>query len=81
MPREMLNGKVMASAIGTYNPGLALGAASFMAAGTAMYEALAARIENIKRLEGSLVTRLLMSAAAIPFISGITIAKTTVNQP
>ena len=36
MPNVMLNGKVTASAIGRNNPGLALGTAIFMAAGTAM---------------------------------------------
>lgn len=44
-----LKGKVTASAMGTYNPTLALGAAIFMAAGTAIYEALAANIDSIKR--------------------------------
>jgi hypothetical protein len=32
----MLNGKVIASAIGIYNPGFAFGAANFIAAGTAI---------------------------------------------
>ena len=36
MPKVMLKGKVIAKAIGMYKPGFALGAANFMAAGTAM---------------------------------------------
>lgn len=36
MPNVMLNGKVTAKAIGKNNPGLALGTAIFMAAGTEM---------------------------------------------
>ena len=36
MPKVILNGKVMANAIGMYKLGFALGAASFIAAGTAM---------------------------------------------
>ena len=47
MPIVILIGKVMARAIGINRPGFDFGAAIFMAAGTAMYEALAANIENI----------------------------------
>jgi hypothetical protein len=36
----------MAKAIGTYNPKLALGTANLIAAGTAIYEALAGNMEN-----------------------------------
>ena len=51
----MLNGNVTPNAIGTYKPGSAFGAAKRMAAGTAMYEALAANIENINLLPISCV--------------------------
>ena len=43
----MFTGKVTANAIGKNSPGFASGTAIFMAAGTAMYEALAAKIANI----------------------------------
>jgi len=36
IPKVMLKGKVIANAIGKNKPGLALGTAIFMAAGTAM---------------------------------------------
>jgi hypothetical protein len=36
MPRVMFSGKVIARAMGIYNPGLAFGTAIFMAAGTAI---------------------------------------------
>ena len=52
----MFIGKVMAKAMGKNKPGLAFGAEIFIAAGTAMYEALAARTANIKRFEMSGVT-------------------------
>ncbi len=42
----MFTGNVIASDIGIYKLGLALGAASFIAAGTAIYEAPAANIEK-----------------------------------
>ena len=45
----MLIGNVTASAIGMYKPGFAFGSEILMAAGTAMYEALAANIESNKR--------------------------------
>ena len=54
-----------------YNPGSALGAASRMAAGTAIYEALAARMANIKRLAGSRVINWLKKAVKQPFTAGI----------
>lgn len=44
-----LIGKVTPIAIGTYKPGLACGTDIFIAAGTAIYEALAARIANKNR--------------------------------
>lgn len=73
IPSEMLKGKVIASAIGTYSPGFAL--VSFQ------QDALAAKIDKIKRLDGSEVTKLLMSAAAMPLTNEIAIAKITGNQP
>ena len=45
----MLKGNVKPSAIGIYNPGSAFGATNLIAAGTAIYDALAARIEKINR--------------------------------
>lgn len=51
----ILTGNVMANVIGRYKPGLEFGIAIFIAAGTAMYDALAARILKIKRLETSAV--------------------------
>ena len=81
MPRVILNGKVTAKAIGKNNPGLAFGTVIFIAAGTAIQEALAARIANINRLETSLVTKELMYAVMHPFISGISIAKRKGNHP
>lgn len=56
IPTVMLKGKVTPKAIGTYRPGSAFGAAKRIAAGTAIYEALAASIANIKRLPISFVT-------------------------
>jgi hypothetical protein len=55
-PIVKLNGKVSPKAMGKYSPGSALGAASFIAAGTAMYEPLAANTESIKRSALELVT-------------------------
>lgn len=51
----MLIGKETARAIGKYKPGLAFGTAIFIAAGTAMYEALAARIASMNLLPTSCV--------------------------
>jgi hypothetical protein len=65
----MLKGKVSPNAIGMYSPGSAFGAASFIAAGTAMYEALAASIAKINLLPISCVTRLLAKAITQPFKS------------
>jgi hypothetical protein len=56
IPNVMFNGKVIAKAIGIYKPGLALGAAKRMAAGTAMYDALAANTANINLFATSCVT-------------------------
>ena len=50
IPKVILNGNVIAKAIGRYKLGFAFGTAIRIAAGTAMYEALAANIANNKRL-------------------------------
>ncbi len=57
IPKVMLKGNVTASAIGKKIPGFALGTAIFMAAGTAMYDALAANTEKMKRFPISAVTK------------------------
>ena len=44
----MLNGNVIAKAIGTNKLGFASGSDNLIAAGTAMYEALAQSTENIR---------------------------------
>jgi hypothetical protein len=77
----ILIGKVIASAIGRKSPGFAEGTETFIAAGTAIYEALAARIPNMNRLEISSVTNPLRYANTQPFISGMISAKNTGNQP
>lgn len=56
MPTVMFIGKVTANAIGKNKPGFALGAEIFMAAGTAIYEALAARTPKINLFVTSSVT-------------------------
>ena len=77
----MLMGKVTASAMGKKRPGFAFGTDIFIAAGTAIYDALAAKMANIKRLEISCVINLLMRANRQPLISGIVTAKRSGNQP
>ena len=77
----MFTGKVIASAIGKKSPGLALGTEIFIAAGTAIYDALAARIAKIKRLEVSCTTTELKYAITHPLMSGIKIAKIKGYQP
>ena len=77
----ILIGKVTASAIGKKSPGLALGAEIFMAAGTAIYEALAASMANINRLLMSGVTKALNQAIRLPLINGMKMAKIIGNQP
>ena len=56
IPKVMLKGNVTAKAMGKKIPGFAFGTAIFIAAGTAIYEALAARTAKIKRFPTSLVT-------------------------
>lgn len=77
----MLKGNVIASAIGMYKLGLALGTAIFIAAGTAMYEALAARIAKSNRFPVASIKKPLSRATIIPLNRGIAMAKTRANHP
>lgn len=77
----IFTGKVTAKAMGKNKPGLAFGTEIFMAAGTAMYEALAANTANINLLVISAVTYLLKKANKQPFISGIITANKNGNAP
>ena len=77
----MFMGKVIASAIGKKSPGLALGTDIFIAAGTAIYDALAAKIANINRLLTSCVTIELNNATVHPLMSGMITAKIKGNHP
>lgn len=77
----IFTGKVTASAIGKKRPGFAFGTEIFIAAGTAIYEALAAKTANMKRLVMSSVTKELNMAIIEPLISGIKIAKIVGNHP
>ncbi len=77
----MLIGKVTASAIGRSSPGFDLGAEIFIAAGTAIYEALAARVANMNLFATSLVMGALTKATMLPFTSGINIENKIGNQP
>ena len=77
----MLIGKVTARAIGRYSPGSALGTDIFIAAGTAIYDALAASTAKINLLDTSVVTNPLKVANTHPFINGIMIAKAKGNIP
>jgi len=81
MPIVMFIGNVTASAIGKNNPGFAFGVVIFMAAGTAMYDALAANMAKMNLLPTSWVTYELTIANRQPFISGIIIANAIGNQP
>lgn len=77
----MLNGNVKPNAIGIYSPGSDFGAASRIAAGTAIYDALAVKIAKIKRLPSSVVTNLLNNAIRLPLSSGIKSANAVTNHP
>ena len=77
----MFTGKVTAKAIGRNNPGLAFGTVIFMAAGTAIYDALAARTAKINRLVISDVTKELSMAKIQPFNKGIIKANRNGNNP
>lgn len=77
----ILNGKVIAKDIVRYMLGFALGTESRIAAGTAIYDALAQSIENIK---ASFLSKKSIFERIIPiiaFIKGITIAKIVRNTP
>lgn len=77
----MLNGKVMASAMGKYKLGLAFGAAMRIAAGTAIYDALAAKIANKKRSPPLVRKKPETFAIKIPFKIGTNMANSSANQP
>lgn len=81
IPMVMFTGKVIASAIGRKSPGFALGTVIFIAAGTAMYDALAAKMANINLLLMSFVINALKSANIVPLINGINIANKMGNEP
>ena len=81
IPRVMLKGNVTARAMGMYNPGLAFGTANRMAAGTAIYEALAAKMANRKRFPVSIVTTFDTMATKLPLKSGTKMANKNVNHP
>ena len=70
-----LIGNVIPKAIGRKSPGFASGTACFIAAGTAMYEALAPKIANKSWLPGSEVICILISNAINPLINGIILEK------
>jgi len=59
MPMVIFTGNVTAKAIGIYKLGFALGTTNLIAAGTAMYEALAPNIENRNWFDSLAVTNLL----------------------
>lgn len=80
-PIVMLTGKVTANAMGTNSPELACGTEIFIAAGTAIYDALAASIANMNLFVGSSVTDALIYANRQPFAKGIRIANGTGNAP
>jgi hypothetical protein len=67
--------------MGIYKPGLACGAASFIAAGTAMYEALAARI--VSNILSPILSEIepLRNATKIPLKSGRSIENATGKYP
>ena len=77
----ILKGNVIPKAIGRYKLGLDLGLTNRMAAGTAIYEALAAKIAQINRFPSSGVIHCEAKATTHPLIAGITIANITGNHP
>ena len=77
----MFIGNVIARAMGKNKPGFACGAAIFMAAGTAMYEALAPSMAKMNLFATSCVTILLASATMQPFMMGMAIPKMIGNEP
>lgn len=81
IPTVIFIGKVTASAMGSNKPGFDLGAAIFMAAGTAIYDALAARIPKMNRLDASWVTSTLAQEKKQPLTSGTITANKNGNHP
>lgn len=77
----ILMGNVTARAMGKNNPGLAFGTDIFIAAGTAMYEALAAKMAKMNLFAVSVVTNELKMAIMDPLINGMRMAKSRGNQP
>lgn len=71
----------MASAMGKSSPGLDCGTDIFIAAGTAIYDALAAKTEKINRLATSVMIPSLRRATRHPLNNGINNAKAIGNQP
>jgi hypothetical protein len=71
----MFSGKVMASAIGVYKPGFASGIAIFIAAGTAMYEALATKTVNRSLSPLGTSNIPVKYAVSVPRMSGVMSAK------
>ena len=82
IPTVMLKGKVSPNAIGIKSPGSALGAAKRMAAGTAMYEALAARIAKMNLLPTLISNKNHSQMLSIhPLMAGIIMANTDKKSP
>jgi len=80
-PRVIFNGKLIAKAIGKYIPGFALGIDSFIAAGTAIYDALDAStvIKNLFPI--SSINNPLKRAIKHPLNNENPIADAVVNHP
>ena len=81
MPNVMFTGNVTASAIWIYKPGFALVTDIRMAAGTAMYEALAAKMEISSRSPIESKKKLLSTAIIEPFTSGVITANRIGERP
>lgn len=81
MPRVMFTGNVTANAIGMYKPGFAFGTEIRIAAGTAIYEALAAKIDISSRSPIESKKKLLNTAITDPFTSGVTMANRIGDSP
>ena len=71
----------MVSAMGRYRLGFAFGAANLIAAGTAIYDALAARIANNNLFPSPSTKVPLNQVTKLPFIIGIIIANAVANHP
>jgi hypothetical protein len=81
IPKVMLNGNVIPRAIGIKSPGSAFGAASFIAAGTAMYDALDASNAIINRSPVSVSTKRLSTATQVPLTMGKSKAMKAAKRP